>query len=243
MPKGRRRKGRLKMPKSETSRDSFIFLTGILLLIMEGAKQLFLYFVVFDRSYNVWYFPFQLCSVPMYLCLFYGAASFIKERTDSPRIQRALDSSIRISALFIQDFGFLGGIMALLVPEGFIWKDYPLLSAHGYLWHIILIALAIYISMRDLAYKKERDFIKTLPLFAALSVIAEILNILLSRSGGDCDMFYISPYHLSSQPVFRDIDRLIGRIPGIFVYLICVAAGAFIIHSLFCRISSLKKSR
>ena len=76
-----------------------------------------------------------------------------------------------------------------------------------------------------------RGYLKSLVLFLFCAVLAELINISL-RSYGDCDMFYISPYHLSSQPVFRDIDAIVGRPLGIVIYLFCVMAGAGLIHSL-----------
>ena len=205
--------------------DRIILFTGILLSVMEFIKQLFLYFIVFNMHYDVWYFPFQLCSTPMYLCLFYGlSASASKGKTK------------RTVALFIQDFGVLGGIMALLVHDGFTWTDYPLLTLHGYLWHIILILLGIFIFKNRLSYTKKKDFLKTVPLFLILSAVAELINIILSSESADCDMFYISPYHLSSQPVFREIDRVIGRGPGILLYLAAVILGAFLCHLLLGRL-------
>ena len=220
-----------------TAADPTVFFSGILLALMETAKQLFLYSVVFEGNYNVWYFPFQLCSVPMYLCIFYGVAGFFSKSCTSDALSRPLYEARKISVTFIRDFGLLGGIMALAVPDGFTWTDYPLLTLHGYVWHIILIFLSIYAYRRRLGYERIGDFVKTVPLFCFLAAVAELLNISLSSEGADCDMFYISPYHLSSQPVFSHIDRAVGRIPGIFIYLFCILLGAFLIHCMFYLIS------
>lgn len=57
------------MRLTESGRVRLLSVCGWLLLIMEVYKQLFLYFVVNDGVYDWWYFPFQLCSVPMYLCI------------------------------------------------------------------------------------------------------------------------------------------------------------------------------
>ena len=51
--------------------ENVLFSCGLLLAFFELYKQGFLYFVVNGRCYNWWYFPFQLCSIPMYLCLAY----------------------------------------------------------------------------------------------------------------------------------------------------------------------------
>ena len=244
----------LKPQKSAVFGDRVLFCTGLLLLCMELWKQLYLYFAVFGEHYQVWYLPWQLCSMPMYLCLLYGIHGAHpdqhrrKQKNAKTKMSPADDVRIpgrkeyaraeerkRIIATFLADYGFLGGVAALIVHTGFTFPAHPLLTLHGYLWHVILIFLALFITKNRLSDTKKTGFLKTLPLFAAAAAVAEGLNLLL-HSFGDCDMFYISPYHLSSQPVFSDIDRLIGRIPGIFCYLACVILGAFFVHLLLGRL-------
>ena len=58
-----------------------LFSCGVLLALMELYKQAFLYVIEFDSHFNWWYFPFQLCSVPMYICL---AAPLLRSGTDTP---------------------------------------------------------------------------------------------------------------------------------------------------------------
>ena len=175
-------------------------------------------------QYNVWYFPFQLCSLPMYLALLYG---MLRKRTGRRAfiIRRAL-------LTFLQDYGFLGGALALIVHEGLMHPGHPLLTAHGFLWHIVMLLTALYIHVTGLSDRSCRGFRRTLPIFGIAAVLAELINLALHRYG-DCDMFYITPYHLSSQPVFRSIDAVIGRPVGILLYLGCVVLGAFLVHRVF----------
>lgn len=205
-----------------------VLMLGFLLLFMELWKQLYLYFFVFDRQYRVWYLPWQLCSMPIYLCLIYGVGMLVSGRKGSSDTFRPL-------AVFMADYGLLGGVAALLVPDGFTWPEHPLLTLHGYLWHILLILLSLYLTLQGLSDIRKRAFLKTLPIFFTAALLAEVLNVLL-HPFGDCDMFYISPYHLSSQPVFQEIDRVIGRGPGIFLYLAAVILGAFLCHLLLGRL-------
>ena len=51
--------------------EKVLFFIGIFLLTSEILKQLLLTFVVNNGHYNLWYFPFQLCSLPMYLLVLY----------------------------------------------------------------------------------------------------------------------------------------------------------------------------
>ena len=198
-----------------------LFGAGLLLLILETAKQIYLYTEVFKGSYNIWYLPFQLCSMPMYLCLAYPVLDM--------RGKAGLKTA---AATFMQDYGVLGGIMALIVRDGFTWPEHPLLTAHGYIWHVILILIGLFIWRNGLSDPSLRGFLRSTGLFFFFAAAAEVLNVAL-RGYGDCDMFYISPYHLSSQPVFRDIDRVLGKIPGIGIYLMCIVLGAGIIHFCF----------
>ena len=51
--------------------EKVLFFIGIFLLTSEILKQLLLTFVMNNGHYNLWYFPFQLCSLPMYLLVLY----------------------------------------------------------------------------------------------------------------------------------------------------------------------------
>ena len=51
--------------------DIFFFACGILMFCSEIWKQFTLTFAIGGGSYIWWYFPFQLCSIPMYILLAY----------------------------------------------------------------------------------------------------------------------------------------------------------------------------
>ena len=54
---------------SDRTAGAILFGLGLLLITSEVFKQLFNFFVLEDNRYCWGEFPFQLCSVPMYLCL------------------------------------------------------------------------------------------------------------------------------------------------------------------------------
>lgn len=213
------------------NKDKIIVLFGIVFLLMEIWKQLMIWKVEFGGRYEIWYFPFQLCSMPMYLCLLYGALARSKN----------MDRFRRVILTFLRDFGFLGGIMALIVHDGLIHPGFPALTLHGFLWHVLMLMLSVFISYKRLSLKGVSGFVSTLPLFLVLSIIAELINFIFHKFG-DCDMFYISPYHNSSQMVFKDIDSITGRPMGILIYLTSVCIGAFVIHLISDRISEVNKT-
>ncbi len=214
-----------------------LFGCGFLLAVMELYKQGFLYLIVNGGRYDWWYFPFQLCSVPMYLCLLYPLAASVSERSAG-----FFAGSITV---FLQDFGFLGGIMALAVPDGFLYP-YWTLTIHGFLWHFLLIFLGIYCKQKGLTGESDQTFLRMLPLYFLCCGIAAIINTLVQFTvypNGYADMFYINSFFPSEQPVFRQISLAFGNGWGHLAYILASCIGAYLIHRLFRRIPRRTVSR
>ena len=195
-----------------------LFICGLILAVTELYKQGFLYYIVNGEQYDWWYFPFQLCSVPMYLCLLLPLF-----KTHAPaRWTRAV-------CTFLQDFALLGGIMALAEPSG-LMHPYVVLTLHGFLWHFILIFIGLYCAFTGKSGSRLADFADTLPLFLGCAVIATIINV-AAHPYGNADMFYISPYYPNGQIVFHEIALTIGTAPGNLLYLLSVILGGFLFHT------------
>ena len=202
-------------------RKHVLFVCGLILAASELYKQGFLYYIVNGRSYDWWYFPFQLCSVPMYLCL----AVPLLSRPEYARARRT-------ACTFIQDYGLLGGFMALAEPSGLL-HSYWTLTLHGLCWHFMLIFLGLYCAQSGESDREPAAFLRTLPLFAACCAAAALINI-AAHPYGNADMFYISPYYPNEQIVFHRIALEIGITAGNLIYLTGVALGGFLCH-LGCR--------
>lgn len=197
--------------------DRILFGCGCFLAACEIYKQLFLYFVINQGQYDWWFFPFQLCSLPMYLCL---AVPFLP----SGRRKTAL-------CTFMQDFNLLGGMAALVVPEGFLHIHWTL-TLHGYVWHVLLVLMGILLGLSGRTDHSRKGFLDTLPVFGCACVIATLINV-LAPGKGQADMFYISPYHPSSQFVFHGIALRLGILPAHLLYLATICAGGAVIHRMF----------
>ena len=185
-----------------------LLVCGLLLAAGELYKQLFLYYVIFG-AYNWWYFPFQLCSVPMYLCLLL------------PFLRRH------------EDFSLLGGIMALAEPSGLL-HPYWTLTMHGLTWHILLVFIGLLLAFSQIPDRTAQGYLRTLPLLAAFCVIATVINV---ATGGAADMFYISPYYPVTQVVFYELSLRLGTGAGIGIYLFSLCAGGFLCHLLAGRLN------
>ena len=188
--------------------------SGVFLLLMEGYKQLFYYLVIHDHMYAWFYFPFQLCSVPMYLCTVY------------PLLKNKGRETIRT---FLGTFTLLGTVCALIFPEAML-KEYWTLTIHGFLWHLILLFLSVLCFLR----REKSPFMPAVRTFLGLSFIAALINYFgdrhISIPNDYPDMFYISCTHYTGQPVFSTLQHLLGIPAGKAVYLCAIIAVAWILH-------------
>ncbi len=207
--------------------NRLLFLCGLFLAVSEMYKQLFLYYVVNDKTYDWWYFPFQLCSIPMYLCLVLPLIRNSRVRT--------------VLLTFLHDFGLLGGIMALAEPSGLL-HPYWFLTLHGLLWHVLLIFIGLSIGFSRAYDTSLSGYAKTLPLLLFCCAIASIINV-TAKPAGQADMFYISPFYPNNQIVFHEIAMTLGITAGNLIYLASVCFGGFLIHTIFAWIFGKKKDR
>ncbi len=204
-----------------------IFCSGILMLSTEIWKQWCLTYYLNHGQYNWWYFPFQLCSIPMYVCLL---ASQVK----SLKIYRAL-------LTFLMDFGLLAGIFTFFDTSG-LHYGYAPLTIHSFGWHILLIILGIYAGLTKEADYSFKGFCFCALIYLSCCLLATALNLVLYHYGS-INMFYISPHYPMTQKVFQGIALFFGNPAGILVYTFSIPAGAFLLHCLWrVFLSRLKKT-
>ncbi len=195
---------------------------GLVLLVSEVYKQLYFYYAVGESSYPWFVFPFQLCSVPMYLSIVVGCMRKSKTR----------DALCE----YLASIGFLGGIMAYAEPSGML-NVYWFALIHSCLWHGLLIFIALYILFTGNACRRIRDYRPALAVLAGVLTVATVLNILF-RSRPDFNMCYISPFYNTPLAVFSSFDtafqNLLGRYPGrilsILIYIFALGLGGFVVY-------------
>jgi len=204
--------------------DIFFLICGLFMLSGEIWKQLTLTFILGGGQYNWWYFPFQLCSIPMYILLIY------------PRIRRTALKQALLT--FLMCYGLLGGIAVFADTTGL---NYPLpaLTAFSYGWHILLIILGtaagiVYPHLLNSHQKKAplRPFLYATCLYLACCLAAVLLNIAFDRYG-TINLFYINPDYRMQQIVFRDLVPRLGNNAVILLYMACTILGAFLLFLLW----------
>ena len=194
---------------------------GGFLLISEIYKQLFYTYYIGGGSYQWWIFPFQLCSVPMYLCLF---VPFIK----SEKVKQYFYT-------FLATYNLLGGFVAMIEQSG-LSHEYITLTLHAYIWHLSLVFVGFYLIASGRAAKKIKDYLPAVAVFAGLCVIAQGINVSFHHAKWlglvpeeqDLKMFYISPYYITPIAVFKQIEAATNWLVNAFVYCFAQTLGGFI---------------
>ena len=189
---------------------------GLFLIVCEVYKQLFYYYVIGHGSFQWWVFPFQLCSIPMYLCV---AANLTRK-----------ESTRRAICTFLCTYNLLGGFLALLEPSG-LSHDYWTLTLHGFAWHTLLVFLGLFLILSGNGPKTLRDFKRATALFLILCGLAFCINLALFRaSGGEINMFFVGPAD-NSLIVFKDIAANFGWYTATALYIPCVCLGAWLVFT------------
>ena len=187
-----------------------ILYIGILLLVLEVIKQFLLTFVLYEGKYCWKYFPFQLCSIPIYICLIGGLSK------SNDTFETCLD--------YLSTYGLLGGICAFLDTTGFKY-DLMIITIHSYVWHIILIVLGIY----AMFIKKTYGFKKPTLIYLFCCLVAALLNYIVSEYQY-IDMFYINTKYKMNQIVFVDIAKTLGNKQTIVFYMFMTIVGAYLLN-------------
>ena len=196
-------------------------------------------------AYDWWFFPFQLCSVPMYLCIL---LPFTKGRLR------------QCFLTFMGSYTLVSAAAALVYPEDML-RSYVSLTVHGFLWHGILLFIALVIiftgspmrgpadaSQKSLCSDESpaRRIIDAAVLFFVLCAAAVIINIAaepVMQAGGlphsFAAMFYLNPFHLSPQPLVSAVQKTAGIAAGLVLYCIVITLFSSLVyiltHAVSCR--------
>ncbi len=198
---------------TERGEKRLFLAVGIALIISEVFKQLA--FTATDGAYRFDLIPFQLCSIPMYLCILIGI----------------LPDSVftRASKAFISTFGLMGGVASYISP-GTMCRDHLELTLHSFLWHLCLIFLGFFVLFSVNSRISKRDLAGAVILYFSLCLIAFSINLLcIDAPGRDVNMFYIGPKP-STLPICRDITARFGIAVNSIIYMLSLSICACLVY-------------
>ncbi len=216
----------LRKKDSEKSLKRVLGIYAIIGLILEITKQIIWSFSYEDgiATWNyTWYAaPFQLCTTPLYvgiICL------FLKEG----KLRNALLS-------FIAYIAILGSIATVIMPDSCFVNDI-LINIHTMWLHCGSLVISLYLLINKKIKIDKSSLLGALYTFLVFVFIADTLNVFVYESGmlGDetFNMFYISPYFISSLPVFDYLQTHMPYILYLITYIAIISFGGLIIHLIY----------
>lgn len=199
---------------TDRSMKLFFRILSVYFLVTEIYKELFLSIII-ENGYCWSDFPFQLCSIGMYICM---VLSFSKN-----------EHLNEILYTFLGTYNFLGGLAAFFEPTSMFY-GYITMTIHSVVWHFLLIFSGLLMIFSEKMKYRKSLFIKSTVLYICLSIIAFILNaVFMDISSDKMNLFFIGP-GISPIIVFREISVRFGMIFESVFYTFIVITGAFIIY-------------
>ena len=191
--------------------------SGLFMMLAEIFKQWFCYVYVFNRTINLWFFPWQLCSMAMY-CAFF-VTFFHKEKDQN------------VFLVFLSSFSLFADIIALILPYDML-RNQIILLVHSFAYHGLIISQSI-ISVMILSKRKRVAFTPSVYLFLMMALIAVIINsishLIFNNIYIEPNMFYITFSYPTTQPVFHDIAIQYGIFTEIILYLSLIILFSYLI--------------
>lgn len=196
---------------------------GLLLLLLEGYRQLFYCFVFGDGQYVWRVLPFRLSNMPMYL--FLPAALLPKSRVK----QSMYD--------FMTSYTLFAGIAALAEPSALL-SEYVALTVASLLQRLLIVFIGLYLGFSRRGGRRLSDFPRAVLLFALFCAVSVGVELLLREVPfGPVQVSQIGPVG-SSLPVFKTLLERFRWYVQTPVYLLSLTAGAFLAFFPFTRLRS-----
>ena len=199
--------------KYAKNKKKTIYIMSSIMLMFEVYKQLSFSYNDFSWSYSWYAFPYQFCSTPMYVGLLY---SLIKNKKVSEYLE-----------CFLMTYSLSAGVCVMLYPST-VFISETLINIQTMVHHGFMVAMGIYL------LSKEKNithiYNKAFVVFFILSSIAIISNIITYYVNIDngLELFYISPFHNSTLPVFSIIDENSPYIVFIISYYLIFSIGSML---------------
>ncbi len=201
---------------------------GIIAFILELLKQI-------AWSYNLdpvtnkiiwdyqWYAaPYQLCTTPIYASLLY----FLFKNKN---IKESLLS-------FLAFFTILGSIMTMIIPDSCFVRTI-LVNIHTMYLHCGSFVVSMYIIIKRKIPSTFKAYFNAYKVFLLFAGFALLLDLVFYHTGiigtETFNMFYISPYFISSLPVYNTIQESVPYLVFLFIYLLSFFLGGMIIWLLY----------
>ena len=216
---------KIKKRRSEKQLKKVLFIYGVIALTLEILKQISWSFE-YNPLGNIWdyewyAFPFQLCTTPIYVSLI---CLFLR----NSKVKKSLLSYMAFITI-------LGSIMTMIIPNSCFTGEI-LINIHTMWLHCGSLVVSIYLIISGFVKIDIKSLKNAFIVFLIFVGIALTMNIIIFNTGilnGETfNMFYISPYFISSLPVFDFIQENVPYLIYLLTYILAIGLGSFIVFSI-----------
>lgn len=202
--------------------DTIVFSYGLFILILEIYKQLYMTYILCDGIYGWSYFPYQFCSVPMYVALIF------------PLIR---NEKIKCAGYaFIATYGLLAGALVICIPAA-VFSNRLSLNIHTILWHSMQVVIGVFIGNQRKIGSNYKSIIRAIIVFLSITAIALAANViaypLLDPKGYHFSALSFSPYYQTSFFVFDEIQAKTNWYFTYALYILSFTLGAYLMWIIF----------
>lgn len=190
-----------------------LLVMSLIMIGFEIYKQLSFSFNDGVWHYQWYAFPFQFCSTPMYVAL-------IAALTKNKKLEYALYS-------FLATYGLVGGLSVMIYPDT-VFISETLINIQTMVHHGFMVIMGVYLLLTNAVKPNLKTIYSAFKVFITLVGIALITNIITYYFNIDngLELFYISPFHTSSLPVFNIIYGKVFYIIFLIIYILSFALGS-----------------
>ena len=210
--------------KHKTRRQviAIVFGTAIMVAVLEIYKQINFTLVPDGNKINVdyqWYaFPWQFCSMPMYVGLLAGIIR-------KGKIHDAL-------CAFLATFSVFAGVCVMLYPVS-VFVDTIGINIQTMICHGSMIVIGVYLMYTGYVKIELKTIQKAIPVFACGVLIAVIMNEIAFYSGllkeETFNMFFISRHCAPSLPVYSLVQQLVAYPWELMIYIAGFSTAALLV--------------
>lgn len=204
---------RYKNCDNKKSRHLILIFSSIM-IVFEIYKQLVFSYQDGTWDYQWYSFPFQFCSVPMYIAFLAG---IMKEG----KVQNALYA-------FLGTFGLFGGLAVMLYPtDVFI----PMLgiSIQTMVHHGLQVVIGIHLLTSKKVRLSPKSIIPATAVFLVVVSMAFLMNIATHNLGETFNMFFLDWQEGSHLVILSTIQAKYGYFVFLMAYLFGFILAAFLI--------------
>lgn len=200
---------------------NLVFWTSFVVLILEIYKQInytFSYGDTITADFQWYAFPWQFCSMPMYV----GLLTRIFKKG---KIYDAL-------LAFLATYATFAGLCVMIYPNDVFSRTVGI-NIQTMICHGSMITIGVYLLYSNHVKLEHRTMPKAMSVFAVAMALAMVFNEIAYKSGLTAketfNMFFISPHCEPSLPVYSSVQAVVPFPLCTIVYFLAFSLASYII--------------